>query len=95
MDQPVTSVVTTPTPIVKPDIPAVTTPVETPTVASTVPEDLVPTLEADQIPERQTVPTEEFDWQRPSGANDPEVLQTPDLSISNPATGQTSPPTTN
>ncbi|MEM9484757.1 MAG: FecR domain-containing protein [Cyanobacteria bacterium P01_F01_bin.116] len=103
-DQPVTSVVTTPNPIEKPDVPVVTTPnpvVDTPTVATTtVPEDLAPTnlaptLEADQIPERQTAPREEFDWQQSPGTNDPEVLQTTELTIGNPNAESAPPPTGN
>lgn len=98
VDQPITSGITTPTPIEKPEIPVVTTPntVDTPTVVTpTVPEDLVPTLEADQISERQAVPTEEFDWQQSAGVNDPEILQTTELSIGSPNAESTEPPTGN
>ncbi|MGD1853537.1 MAG: FecR domain-containing protein [Leptolyngbyaceae cyanobacterium] len=66
-----------PAPVVMPEVPTV---VETPAVVPTTPEVIAPTLEADQVPGREAVVPEEFDWQ-PSGANDPEVLQTPALEI--------------
>ncbi|MEM7796451.1 MAG: hypothetical protein AAF579_18610, partial [Cyanobacteria bacterium P01_C01_bin.118] len=59
------------------------------------PTNLAPTLEADQIPERQTAPREEFDWQQSPGTNDPEVLQTTELTIGNPNAESAPPPTGN
>ncbi|MBT9316569.1 FecR family protein [Leptothoe spongobia] len=95
VEQPITSVVNTPASIDKPETPVVNTPnpVDTPTVASTIPEEVVPTLEADQIPERPEVTIEDFERQQPAGANDPEVvLQSPDLSINGPNSDPASAP---
>ena len=92
-----TSVVATPTtpvetPSTTPDVATPTTPVEAPSttpivetptavITETPQEIITPTLEAEQTQGREAVAAEEFDWQQPAGANDPEVLQTPDFTI--------------
>ncbi|MFG6104588.1 FecR domain-containing protein [Leptothoe sp. EHU-05/26/07-4] len=75
----VPTIVSTPT---QPEVPS--TPISKPTpeipttpVVTNPPEVVTPDLEPDRVP----VDSEEFNWQQPSGANDPDVLQGPNFSI--------------
>ncbi|NEQ55248.1 MAG: hypothetical protein F6K11_34860 [Leptolyngbya sp. SIO3F4] len=82
IESPITPVVDLPSSIEKPEAPVINTSASTeiPTGGPTTLEEIIPPLESDQISERPEVSLEDFE-QQPSGASDPEVLQSPDLSI--------------